>query len=279
MFEQPKNEQEIIEQMTIDKIYEKAKKLFKKYKIELNEFKDLYGNDTIKKDEGYVKNLKKEFVKKNSPEQEEINKLATIFEAILYEHSELSNWLGENASTIKTSSFDDIANGVDSVVEFNEEEGSSSHLGLAIDATFSNDIRKKIQRIKKEIEQGELAKIKYFKSEKKGFRGELSQIPRVIIGANVQTIKELGELWIENENKKLGKHTIQFQILDQILIQLETFEKYANKVNQPEIAEIYNKAHKLILEIYEKKEELIDDSGERDSMYDDIVKAMDNFDN
>ena len=118
---------------------------------------------------------------------------------------------------------------------------------------------------------------KYFKSDKTHYMGSLSQIPRVIIGADSKTVQELGELWLKRKNKELAEHQIQFQILDQILIQLESFEEYAEECNQPEIAEIYKKSHKIIMEIYEQKEATVNDTGERDSMFEKIKKAMDDF--
>ena len=53
----------------------------------------------------------------------------------------VNNWLGPEATAIKSSRYDDIKNGVDNIVEFHKEEDfSSSHLALAIDETFSHDV-------------------------------------------------------------------------------------------------------------------------------------------
>ena len=267
----------LLEDITIDKMHENAKKILKGDIIALANFADLYGECNIKKDEGYVKKMEKKFTETDFPEQIKFNKLATIFEAILHNQAELSEWLGSNVHTINTSRYDDIKNGIDTIAEFIEKKQSASHLGLAIDATFSADINKKIQRIKNEIKNGQLTRVKYFQSDAINFRGELSKIPKVIIGVDMNTIQELGELWLKRKNKELGKHPIQFQILDQMLMQLETFENYAKRNNRSEIAEIYKKTHGIVLKIYEKKESSINDSGVRDSMFKKIKKAMDNF--
>ena len=268
---------QLLENITIDKIHEKAKKVLEEDIINPADFADLYGENNIKKDEEYVKKMEKKFTDTDSPEQIKSNKLATIFEAILHDQAELNEWLGSNVHTINTSRYDDIKNGVDTVAEFTEKKQSVSYLGLAIDATFSADINDKIQRIKNEINKGALTKIKYFKSDKMNFRDELSKIPRVIIGADTNTIQELGKLWLKRKNKELEKHPIQFQILDQILMQLETFENYAEQNNRPEIAEIYKKTHEIVLKIYEKKESSVNNSGIRDSMFEKIKRAMDYF--
>jgi len=272
-----KSNNQIFENITIGQIYEKAKQALKKDAIDLKEFTDLYGKDNVEKDKKYVDEMEKKFTQEDMPEQIESNKLATIFEAILHDHAELSEWLGPNVYTISTSRYDDIKNGVDTIAEFIEKERSASHLGLAIDATFSLDINKKIRRIKNEIINGQLTKVKYFKSNKINFRGELSKIPKVIIGADAKTIQELGKLWFKKRNKELAEHPIQFQILDQILMQLETFEEYAKRNNQHGIAEIYKKTHEIILKIYNEKVSSVNDSGVRDSMFNKIKRAMDNF--
>ena len=268
---------QIFENITINQVYEKAALSLKEDLVDPEEFKDLYGEYNINYDKDYVKKMEEKFNQEDTQEQIKSNKLATILEAILHDQAELNEWLGPNVYTINTSRYDDIKNGVDIVAEFIEKKHSASYLGLAIDATFSTNINNKIQRIKNEIKKGDLAKIKYFKSNRMNFRGELSKIPRVIIGANANTIQKLGELWFKRKNKEIEQHPIQFQILDQILIQLETFEKYAEQNNRPEIVKIYQKTHKIIMKIYEEKESSINDSGIRDSMFEKIKKAMDNF--
>src|SRR3989344_4626142 len=44
----------------------------------------------------------------DTPEQARARKLAKIFEAIIFEHAEQSNWFGEDTTTIQTSTYDDI---------------------------------------------------------------------------------------------------------------------------------------------------------------------------
>ncbi len=83
-------------------------------------------------------------------------------------------------------------------------------------------LKKKFNCIKKEIEEGKLARIKYFVSEHMNIRGELKKVPRLVIGADRETVKELGELWINRDNKALEKHPIQFTLLKEILLQCET---------------------------------------------------------
>ncbi|TSD01475.1 MAG: hypothetical protein Athens071426_665, partial [Parcubacteria group bacterium Athens0714_26] len=199
------------------------------------------------------------------------------FEEIIHEQVELSDWLGPDVCTIKPSRYDDIKNGVDSIAEFQESEHTASYLALAIDATFSSEIEKKLSRIKKEIEAGELAKVKYFASDHMNFRGEIAMIPRVIIGAEAKTIKDISELWLEGKNKDLGSHKIQFQIIEEMLIQFDAYKRYAEKVNRPEIVRIYNKVSSLVQNIYNNKKETMEDRGNRDGVCMAINQKMKSF--
>lgn len=239
-----------------DSVFERANEEIEQYAIKLEDFSDLYGEENISKDKKEVERLEAIF-SQDSKEAQQTNKLATVFEAILCEHSELSEWLGPNVFTIKTSRYDDIKNGVDGVAEFHEDNSSASHLALAVDITFSSDTSKKFERIKNEINSGKLAKIKYFKSEQMKIRGELANVPRVVIGVEARTVKELADLWTSKDNRALGKHPVQFQILKEIIAELETFKNYANKIGKEKLVKIFNRDLNLVKKIYENKK--IDD--------------------
>ena len=103
----------------------------------------------------------------------------------------------------------------------------------------------KIERIKKEILGGKLTTIKYFYSEDSNIRGQLMKVPRVLIGADIATVKELAALWLKTKKPKdnlearqglqaLASHRIQFQILEEIKAQLEYFIEFAQE-NKGEI--------------------------------------------
>lgn len=134
-------ESRILERLDTDRAYQKAEKMLRRAAIKPSDFRGKQGYDTtkIESDENEVERREEEFEKRNTPEQKEIKKLATIFETIIYEHAEQSDWLGPDAFTIKTSRFDDLENGVDTVVEFPESETAATYLALAIDVTFSGD--------------------------------------------------------------------------------------------------------------------------------------------
>lgn len=274
-------EKQIEQKEFIEKLHERAKKIMSENIIPMDDFVNLYGKENVEKDKNIVEKLKIKFQENAPDEKKEAKILADILEAIILEESELSNWFGENTSTIKTSDYDDYVNHVDAVVKF-EGDKIPVHTALGIDMTYSTNIKEKFDYIKKEIENGILAEVKYFSSS--FIKGIHMQIPRLIIGADVKTIKELGELWLDKESKiegrkkevkeALGKHSIQFQFLKQMILEAEFFEKYAEKIGKPEITEIYARLKKLILSVYNNKVSKQKDAGVYDKIFNVIKENL-----
>ncbi len=201
----------------------------------------------------YVTDRKKAFAKENSPDRQEAKKLAELFEMLLAQVIELENWLGDDVFIMETSEFDDFKAGVDAVIEL-LRDGAFSHLGLAIDVTFSQkQVEKKLERIRDEIDYYELLKVKYFVSQGGDFKGELSNIPRVVIAIGRKDINELASLWLDidflrkrvHQTKagkesdtlrlrlreaqgRLANHPLQIEMLAQIESQLEAFARHAS---------------------------------------------------
>jgi len=245
-------ENQVERNMLLEDAYQKAQALDNPIKME--DFSDLYKD--AEKDLKYVEEMEMRF-RQNQKEKTEIEvmfrKIAKIFEVIVSQQIELSNWLGESAITIQASRYDDIHNGVDTIVEFDEESGPS-HLALAIDVTSSHEIRKKFDKIKGEIDQGFLTEIKYFMSENLSFRGHKSNVPRVVIGADKGTILDLTEKWLDKDQKALAKHIIQTIIIEEIVSQLEAFIEYAESINKFEVAKIYQKTLSILEKIKAEKD-------------------------
>lgn len=266
-----------------DQVYDQLVTEYKESAIKPGDFSDLYGQSVIKDDTKYVKKMEKRFTEQEGDQgpSEKIRKRAEILEALLAEQIELGEWFGPDAQTINTSRYDDIVNGVDMAIEFEREEGFK-HLALSIDVTSGDKIvAEKLERIRQQIEAGQLTQIKYFLSEKSDIRGELRNMPRVIIGADPKTIRELSELWLTVKNlrrvlqkkeglsedsikstrerikeaiQKLAEHKIQQQLLLEIEMQLRCFVKLAIKSNRPEVAQKYQNALDLVASIVTEKE-------------------------
>jgi hypothetical protein len=266
-------EKNLNEQMDINRAYSKAVNFLNKYRVKLDGFigEAGYFEDEVKADKKYVEEMKEKFDRLNSPEQKELNKLAVIFEAIVIDQSEMSEWFGPDGFSVPTSEFDDFKNGADGVIEFEE-----NYLALGIDVTFSVEMEDKFRRIKKEIEAGKLTEIKYFVSEHTP-PTKLPGIPRVVIGADAKTVKELSDLWLEGDKKKLATHPIQFQILEEIVYQLKSFADYAEEVGQKEAAKKYREELKKVSAIYQHKLSEVKDTGDRDEVSFNIESCARNF--
>ena len=269
--------------VTLEQMHAKAEEVIEKNKIKPEEFLKIYGasvaEDTIK-----AEKLKEKFASRMDKNSLECKQYAEVMEGILAncinsinsENNEKSlGWLGEEVSAMNTTDYDDLENGIDIVTEMTKEGGYKKHLGLAMDATFSNKISDKFRGIKGEIVRGELAELKYFKSG--NFKGSLSQIPHVVIGVSLGKIKELGKMWVNGDVEGLRNHPVQYQILEEMIIQLETFEKYALKCGKEDLAKVYRDNCETLKQIKAEKEKVLPDTGERDHIFENIKKEMDNF--
>ncbi|HOC96238.1 MAG TPA: hypothetical protein PLM63_01190 [bacterium] len=235
----------------VSKILEMAKN--EEARILETDFINLYGKDEVERNLNTIIKLKKEFESQATYKDIEAKRLADVFEFIMNKQIELSDWLGENVYTYKTSYYDDWINGVDTLLEFQKEENASSYMGIAFDITYSENLYKKLHRIKKEIDSGHMASIKYFKSENEDFMGRLSNIPRLVIGADTKTIDELMEFEIGRKNKELADYFLQYQIIDEMIMQLDIFSKYAEKISKFDLAERYKLSLKIIKQILSNK--------------------------
>lgn len=243
------------ESFGLGRAYERAEKALQQDVIDMEQFEDLYGQKQVERDRAYVEDRKTRFERDNSPEEKDRKRLATIFEAIMHEQIELSDWLGPEAHTVKTCEFDDIANGVDEIVEVRKEEEGPTRLALAIDVTFNAQVERKMQRIcDEDIGKERLARVKYFYSEEEpDFRGELSNVPRVVVGIGREAVRELAELWMQGEKQALARHPVQWAILEEIQLQVHAFRDYAAAQDKSIAARAYERAARIVDRIVQEK--------------------------
>jgi len=277
MFNFEKQQERMETRLLLDRAHERAQREIASAGIKPDKFRDLYGEEAVDRDLAYVADMEERFRRSETQESREAHKVATVFEGIFYDQAEMSDWLGPDAITIMPSRYDDIKNGVDTIIETRHEGGAASHFGVAIDVTSGIDLDKKFERIMDEIRAGKLSRVKYFKSDHMKFRGELSRLPRIVIGASGKTVTELAELWLEKDNKALASHPVQFQILEEMELQFSAFKAFAKKVNQPDIAAIYSQALLAIRKIIEEKKGSLKDNGDRDEVFESIKSWMKNF--
>lgn len=242
----------------IDKNAEKIVKEKEEYRILEDSFHDIYEDSEIESDKKYVLEMKKKFRENETRESEKTKTIANAIEIIINDQIELADWLGEETYTYQTSEYDDIRNGIDAVLEFinEDEENNQTFLGIAFDITYKNDVAKKFLRIKKEIDEHKNKGIKYFQSENTDYKGPIENIPRLVIGLDIKSGEELIELYCENRNKELSKHFFQFELIDELLYQLDIFIKYSEKVGNEEASILYKEIKEKIIKIKKEKESL-----------------------
>lgn len=183
------------------------------------------------------------------------NDWADILEAILCEHTELSNWLGETAMSYLTSKYDDIKNGVDFYTEFEDLVGQT--LAFAVDVTFSSHFDKKIRRIKKEIDHDKMAKIDYYVSDDTGFVGRKIDVPRFILAIDYEKMEELNDFWLKGDVKSLEKNSIKVLLIKLIESQSILILKYLEKLKKEgaqiskidKMINIYTKIYNFVISL------------------------------
>ena len=217
--------------------------------IKIEDFGDLYDEQVIEDDQKEVQRLKEVFAKNdqsvlpNGVTMGQMRQLSEITEAYLLRGINESNWI-PHCKGIKTSEYDDYKNGVDMVLEYERADRPARHIGLGVDVTFSSSIERKLSQIKKEIDAGTLSTIKYFNSHNSHIHDRLIQVPRAVVGFDINSIKRLaksrrihGELPQED--------TLRFVTLHQLDMQMETFTDYAKKISSPS-KDVLDRTHHFI---------------------------------
>jgi hypothetical protein len=233
---------------------------------------DFYDPQKRSKDQERVEGEKRFHAQRDAEQGSEVGSArAKLFEAMIEDQIMQSDWMGPDAIVIVPSEYDDYVNHVDTILEF-DRPGQISHLTLGVDITNSvRHVAEKFAGIKRSIEEGTLSKVEYFKSTHS--IGKLNLVPQVVIGADAKTRREMAELVLQyrilkdNPNKtpdrheefkrlrsKLETHSLQFKLLYSIKSQLEAFAAYAKKMDQEDLAAVYERTNQIIKEILKDKE-------------------------
>lgn len=214
----------------LEAAFQKAQALASAEALRLETFihEDASGSNrsVVENDLRYAAEVKARFEDVDSQEY----KLAKSLEAALYERVNKSKWFGERARMILPSEYDDIANGVDGVVEFQEKMGARSYLGLAVDVTYSHDPSKKFEKIKERIDEGRLGFVKYFRSTDHVFEGRLNNMPRAVVALNAADSTRIVRDWEAGAPAEGGE--FRKIILYQLRLQLEAFQAYAESLEK-----------------------------------------------
>jgi hypothetical protein len=216
---------------------EQVRRILAEISFNPNEFADLYSQDNVDKDLRYVTERNSQFAASANIEvtrgltEGDVKRLSERVEYEVIRGINAGQWF-EGVSAYKTSEYDDIAGGVDAVLEI--ADGSNyGHLGMGIDITFSQDVHNKFRRIKNEIDgydgdQNRLARVKYFKSENTGIRGELAELARVVIAVDLPMLEDMTRV---KDPQSLHGHVSKHVTLLEMQHQLQVFSTYAERRN------------------------------------------------
>ncbi|OQX71207.1 hypothetical protein B6D52_02350 [Candidatus Parcubacteria bacterium 4484_255] len=267
----------------IEKAFKKAQEKLSIDKIDINKF--IKSRD-VEKDKEYIKKKENIFEEQNTDQGKENKKIATIAEAILHMQIEENCYLGDDVKTFRACKFDDIKNGVDEIlkIEYDNEENLRNII-VAIDITFSINVREKIENIKKGIKRGRLAIIKYLKPNISNINKNKikhTEAPKLIIGIDKKNLEEVAKLWVEDKNKQLYYHPLHIMVLNEALMQAKHYKNYAKEVGQTKISKKYEELYNIFLQEKQKKEKLIkkilenpenEEKIEEDMVYQSITQA------
>jgi hypothetical protein len=216
---------------------EKVRNILDEISFDPRNFSDLYSEEAVARDLRYVADMERTFNSRASYEvvpgltEGDIKRLSERVEYEVIRGINAGQWF-EGVGAHKTSNFDDIANGVDVVLEM-QEAGNYGHLGMGVDITFSQNIDKKFQRIKEEIDNFDgdkhrLARVKYFDSANTGIRGELNSLARAVVAIDLPMLKDMTGI---KSTDSLHGHISKHVTLLEIQRQLEIFLRYAKSRN------------------------------------------------
>lgn len=235
------NHQEIFHPDVLKILVKKTIETNDTYSISLQPFIELYGMETVKKDYALIaERILKHFDHQLSGPE----KMGRIFENAFLDIGSRGNWFGEKSELVRASKFDDIMNGVDMIATIVADDDSARHLAIASDLTFSfPGVSEKFNKILNGVRQGKMAKVKYFNSELLHVTGELRNIPRTVVGLDVENLNHFLLNWIKEP--ELAQLQYGGIMLNQITAQCRAFAAVAGN-KQELVSESYNRAADII---------------------------------
>lgn len=227
-----------------------------------------YTASEVKRDLREVELLKSVWKEENTPETKRLKQVAELYEGVVIEGIEGSEWLGDGWDVFVTTEYDDYKNGIDAVmVRTADEEGATDeYIGLAFDVTFTGQTReleRKLHSIQMLIDKNKLPSVKYFQDADGNPHKSPLVLPKIVLGSRYATAEKLIRLWMSDDpqkNKKLASDPIQSKLLLETLFQLRFFYEYANRPNEhgrpknEEAAALYAAAYNTFFEIYQERQ-------------------------
>src|SRR3989339_115003 len=249
-----------------------------------NDFVELHGESTVKRDLDVVRILEQKFhenIEHLTPAEmkrvEEGKKRSEALEVIMVEGGELYDWFGGRAFLSRTAKYDDY-NGIDGVLEIVREEGEDGeqephNIALAVDVSMRPDfssIERKISRNVEKVTGPKKPRVKYFQSAVNGSKKSLTMVLPVVVGVEGKHAEELTDLFgevirmravkdrsepakqlLKEKLNEIANHPRQVVFLQEIADQLDGYAKLFAKRTDGSSVAYGEKAKELSDVIYE----------------------------
>lgn len=266
-------ESSVHDRHVLELAHQKAEQIFR-HEIDMKSFAAPVGNydsKMVARDMEIVAALKGRFASQEveNPAIADVKRISDVFEAMLADQIKHNNWFGGNTELIASSEYDDYVSHIDGVLHF-KIPGSSDYIALGADVTFSRaSVEEKITHIKRSIVDGKLARVKYFELPDGSFKGELKEVPYIILGADANSVLQMAEQWTdETGGKYLGKHWMQAQLIDMAIMQCDEFSKFATLRGNTSATEKYGYMKEKLTRIQSMRQKIVGQLPEdRDSMF------------
>jgi hypothetical protein len=245
----PSSERGLIGPQLLKTAEEKAEQLRKVYSIDLGPFMDpqVYGKEAVIEDLKKVLTAEKKFATDVSKSDLEAKRLSEVFEMYFVDAANKQKWFGNETNIMRTTRFDDYFNAVDAIAEFQDGNDKFGHLALSTDLTFGYDSSlRKIEDVLRAIDNGTMARLRYFHSDAMGYTGQLRDIPKTILGMDQENLPEFVRLWTHQSDSPEIK-PYRDLMLTQLNDQLGFLTAYADKRHgESTIRSKYARAHTIV---------------------------------
>lgn len=221
-------------------------------KLDMDSFRDIYGKNEIDKDKRKVASLEANF-------DRTIKGLSELMERTLVKEINEADWFGGGSRAVNTADHDDYLNHSDLVVEWPEEDGSTTKLALDTSVTNKEDVMsRKAEKIMDELSQKKGTTIKYFQSRFTQEKGRINNVPSAVLALDRESLDNLSQFLVSSEQEDIEKSTLSTDMMacvyDQMEAQIKILEE--KKATGSEIYKNLKKVSDKIFAITEKESSL-----------------------
>jgi hypothetical protein len=170
-----------------------------------------------------------EYVKSKESVFKDQHERGILLDRIVFHHG--SSWFGGSVEIYRASRYDDIANQVDLIFEFLDEDNNRVGV-LGVDTTVSGEdtLDTKQEKIMGKVRAGSLGKIEYGPTAdgEIGAKYEtLTDIPQVNLALSPEGLKRLSQQIVDAKSRKeIYANDVRFLFIEEVTLQLEAETRF-----------------------------------------------------